>query len=180
HGAGATFFVTEPACREFPHALEELRRSGQQLEAHGRWHTQALLLWPWREWQQIAWHPRPASDPDPHFYRPPYGGHSPLTRLFARLLRRQVVLWDSESRDWTAPKWTSETAAELARQTLERTRPGSVILLHDGPGVTPELLRPLLEGLAQRGWQAVRLSELPPQRIGLRDGLRRVWQSYGG
>lgn len=177
-GAGATFFVTEPACRHFPDALAELRRSGQQIESHGRWHTHALLLLPpWREWQQLAWHPRAAEGTGgaPYLYRPPFGGHSPLTRVFARLLGREVMLWDTEGRDWTALG-----APELARQTLQRTRPGSVILLHDGPAVTPELLERLLQGLGQRGLRAVKLRDLPPQRTGLRDGLRRLRQSYGG
>ncbi|UTA50718.1 hypothetical protein MSS93_13840 [Deinococcus radiodurans] len=58
--------------------------------------------------------------------------------------------------------------------------PGSVVLLHDGPAVTPELLDLLLRGLHERSLRAVRLDELPPQRIGWRAGLGRLRQSYGG
>ncbi|WP_229780552.1 polysaccharide deacetylase family protein [Deinococcus malanensis] len=173
HGARATFFVTAPAVQTHAAQLQALRSAGHQFEAHGRWHIHALLLPPWREWRQVRWHPR-TQEPGPHFYRPPYGGHSPWTRLFARLQGRQIALWDVEGRDWT-----SGDAAGLAGQALARVRPGSVILLHDGPAVTPELLDHLLEGLAARGLQAVTMNELPPQRIGLRAGVRRLLSSYG-
>ncbi|PNY81964.1 polysaccharide deacetylase family protein [Deinococcus koreensis] len=174
HGVKATFFVTEPACRACPDLLRALLDAGHQIEAHGRWHTHALLLPPWREWAQVRWHPR-AQEGGPHLYRPPYGGHSPLTRLLARLTRRQIALWDIEGRDWTG-----QGAATLAGQTLERTRGGSVILLHDGPAVTPALLDALLSGLGARGLRAVTLNELPMRRIGFRQGLGRLRASYGG
>ncbi|WP_369699465.1 polysaccharide deacetylase family protein [Deinococcus sp. YIM 77859] len=174
HGAPATFFVTAPAARRWPEHLAALRAAGHGVEAHGRWHTHALWLSPWREWAQVRWHPR-AAEPGPHLYRPPYGGHSPFTRLLARLARRQVALWDVESRDWTA-----EPAAVLAAQALARTLPGSVLLLHDGPAVTPELLDRLLGGLRARGLTPVLLRDLPPRPIGWRAGLRRWRASYGG
>ncbi|WP_291429752.1 polysaccharide deacetylase family protein [Deinococcus sp.] len=174
HGAPATFFVTAPACRAHPGELRALHAAGHQVEAHGRWHRHALLLPPWQEYAQVAWHPR-AGQRGPHLYRPPYGGHSPLTRLLARRSGRQIALWDVESRDWTA-----QPAAQLAAQTLARTRPGSVILLHDGPQVTPELLSALLTGLRGRGLEPVTLNDLRPRRIGLREGWARLRGSYGG
>jgi len=173
HGAPATFFVTAPAAARWPEHLRAIRAAGHGLEAHGRWHVHALRLSPAREWAQVGWHPR-AAEPGPHLYRPPYGGHSPLTRLLARRARRRVALWDVEGRDWTAAP-----AARLAAELLARVRPGSVVLLHDGPRVTPELLDQLLGGLRERGLTPVRLADLPPRPIGLRGGLRRLRASYG-
>ncbi|THF86347.1 polysaccharide deacetylase family protein [Deinococcus sp. KSM4-11] len=173
HAVKATFFVTAPASERYPALLRALGVAGHQVEAHGRWHRHALLLSPWREWAQVRWHPR-AGGAGPHLYRPPYGGHSPLTRLFARLNRRQIALWDVEGRDWTA-----EQATTLAARTLERTEPGSVILLHDGPGVTPALLDALLTGLRDRGLEAVTLNDLPTRRITFWAGLWRLASSYG-
>ncbi|WP_027459748.1 polysaccharide deacetylase family protein [Deinococcus murrayi] len=173
HAAPATFFVTAPAARRWPRHLAALRAAGHELEAHGRWHVHALLLPPWREWAQVRWHPR-AGEGGPHFYRPPYGGHSPLTRPLTCLAGREVVLWDVEGRDWT-----DGDAARLAAGVLARTRPGSVILLHDGPAVTPALLDRLLAGLRERGLTPVLLRDLPPRRIGWREGWRRLRTSYG-
>ncbi|WP_235910315.1 polysaccharide deacetylase family protein [Deinococcus kurensis] len=173
YGARGTFFVTRPAAQAHPDLLDAIEAAGHTLDAHGIWHRTALTLAPWQEWAQVAWHPRPAR-PGPHLYRPPYGGHSPLTRAFARLSGRQVALWDTEGRDWTA-----EDAQALAAQTLARVRPGSVILLHDGPAVTPALLGALLTGLEARGLEVVPMHELPARRITLREGLTRLRSSYG-
>ncbi|PTA67921.1 polysaccharide deacetylase [Deinococcus arcticus] len=173
HGACATFFVTAPACAAFPAELAAIEAAGHRLEAHGRWHRHALLLLPWQEWAQVRWHPRPGQS-GPLLYRPPYGGHSPWTRLLARAAGRQVALWDVEGRDWTAAD-----PGTLAQQTLARVRPGSVLLLHDGPAVTPALLDGLLAGLRERGLSAVPLHALPPRRIGWWAGWRRLQTSYG-
>ncbi|WP_293913773.1 polysaccharide deacetylase family protein [Deinococcus sp.] len=180
HGAGvsATFFVLEDACQAHPAELQALLASAHQIEAHGKDHRHALRLWPWQEWAQVRWHPRDGAGAAPRLYRPPYGGHSPFTRLLTRLAGRRVALWDVESRDWTAPPGDTAQAQALAQATARQVRPGSVTLLHDGPAVTPELLRALLALLAARGLQPVRLSELPMRRIGLRAGLRRLRTTY--
>ncbi|GGR89895.1 polysaccharide deacetylase family protein [Deinococcus sedimenti] len=173
YGARGTFFVTRPAAQAHPELLDAIEAAGHTLDAHGVWHRHALTLTPWMEWAQVAWHPRPQRV-GLHLYRPPYGGHSPLTRLFARLAGRQVALWDTESRDWTDAE-----PASLAAQTLARVQPGSVILLHDGPAGTPALLDALLRGLQERGLAVVPMHELPPQRIILLGGLKRLRDSYG-
>jgi peptidoglycan/xylan/chitin deacetylase (PgdA/CDA1 family) len=173
HAARATFFVTAPACAAHPEGLQALMDAGHQVEAHGRWHRHALALTPGQEWAQVRWHPR-AGQGRGLLYRPPYGGHSPLTRVLAALAGRQVALWDVEGRDWTpAP------ASGLAASVLAQVRPGSVLLLHDGPAVTPELLERVLVGLRARGLHPVRLAELPPRRISWRQGLGRLRTSFG-
>jgi peptidoglycan/xylan/chitin deacetylase (PgdA/CDA1 family) len=180
YGAQATFFVTESAVRTYPDHLRAIQDAGHQTEAHGRWHRPALLLPPWQEWAQIAWRPPGGG----RLYRPPYGGHSPFTRLLAAVLGRRVTLWDAESRDWTAPGWTPAAGPQapeaLARRTLEQVQAGSVVLLHDGPAVTSALLAHLLAGLDERGLRAVRADALPLRRISLSAGLRRLRRSYGG
>lgn len=172
-GAKATFFVTPDACAAFPAELRAIIATGHQVEAHGLRHRHALSLWPWQEWAQVRWHPR-SGEVGPLLYRPPYGGHSPLTRLLARLAGRQVTLWDVESRDWT-----DQRAEQLLTQVLPQLISGSVILLHDGPAVTPELLKLLLPQLQARQLKAVTLVVLPAQRIGWRLGWRRLRGSYG-
>lgn len=169
-GAGGTFFVLEEACAAYPAEFALLRQSGGQIESHGRWHRHALTLTPVREAAQLAWTPPGGG----RLYRPPYGGHSPLTRWHAARAGKQVALWDAEGRDWL-----DLPARELAQAALRQLRPGSVLLLHDGPAVTPELLRHLLPALAARGWEAVRLDDLPPEPLGWREAWRRLGRSYG-
>ncbi|ULH14506.1 polysaccharide deacetylase family protein [Deinococcus sp. KNUC1210] len=86
----------------------------------------------------------------------------------------RVALWDVESHDWT-----DRDPVHLAQQMLAQLRPGSVLLLHDGPAPTLALLEHLLPALKKRGLEAVVLTEVQPQRIGWAAGmerLKRMWQ----
>ena len=103
----------------------------------------------------------------PAYFRPPFGAETPATKNAVRRAGMRTVLWDVEVADW------SETDAELlATHVLERLRPGSIVLLHDGSDGVPGadrsvLLRALpriLEGIETRGWQAVRVDTLLNER----------------
>ena len=86
----------------------------------------------------------------PTLARPPYGGRSPLNvRVFDRLAKR-VVLWDINSYDWKGAP-----APDVAQRILERARPGSIILMHDGgrpQHETIETVRMLVPELRARGY----------------------------
>jgi peptidoglycan/xylan/chitin deacetylase (PgdA/CDA1 family) len=92
----------------------------------------------------------------PTLVRPPYGGRTPWTvRAFARLAKR-LVLWDVNSFDWRGAP-----AAEVVARVLERTRDGSIILLHearDGGEITVEAVRQLVPALRARGYDLVTVS----------------------
>lgn len=157
HEVTATFFVTRAACQAHPAGLRALLAAGHQVESHGARHRHALTLTPWAEWAQLRWRPTPAS----RLYRPPYGGHSPFTRLLARLAGQGVTLWDVESRDWL-----TRDPAELARHSLAAVRGGSVVLLHDGPARTLPLLEALIPALTAQGYRPVPLRELELRPLG--------------
>ena len=170
--ARATFFLTGERAQRDPGALEAMRAAGHQLESHGLSHRHALTLTPWGEARELGWHPEPQREG--RLYRPPYGGHSPFTRLLARRAGVSVSLWSLESRDW----W-ERGGTWLAGELLARLRPGAVVLLHDGPPRTLELLAALLPELERRGWQAVTLAELGQRPIGWRAGWRRLLEMWG-
>ena len=76
-------------------------------------------------------------------------------RAFARLAKR-LVLWDVNSYDWKG-----KPAAQVVERVLERTRPGSIILMHearDGGEETIEAVRLLIPALRARGYELVTVS----------------------
>lgn len=174
--ARATFFLTGERAEADPAAVQAMQRGGHQLESHGYRHRHALTLTPRQERGQLGWHPEPGRAG--RLYRPPWGGHSPLTRLLARRAGVQVALWTHESRDWLPVE-----GATLARDLLPTLRSGAVVLLHDGPDAgrsarTLDLLEVLLPALSASGLQPVTLAELGPRPIGWRAGwarLRAMW-----
>lgn len=166
HGAKATFFLTGQQAERYPQQVEQLRQEGHQLEAHGYWHRPAWRMAPWTEWVHIA---RSSG----RLYRPPWGLHSPFTRAFAALQGKQIALWDTESRDWL-----EESPAEITARLIFYTKPGSVLLFHDGPERTLQVLEHLLPRLNELGYQAVSLNQLDLRPLGPRGGILRALQGF--
>ncbi|WP_337870242.1 polysaccharide deacetylase family protein [Meiothermus sp.] len=164
--ANATFFLTGQRAEQRPELVEKIRQAGHQIEAHGYWHRPAILMAPWTEWVQIRKSPG-------KLYRPPWGIHSPFTHLFARLHGKQIALWDVESQDWL-----NRHAEQLVHRMMFYVKGGSVLLLHDGPKLTLEVLEILLPRLVENGYQMVRMDELDLKPLGPRQGLIRVNQGH--
>lgn len=86
----------------------------------------------------------------PTLFRPPGGTHSPLVLEVARARGHHVVLWSVDPEDWK----TRVTAKQIARRVLRAVRPGSIVLLHDGPGEraqTVKALPAIVRGIRARG-----------------------------
>lgn len=166
YGCKATFFLTGQRALQHPDLVARIASAGHQIEAHGYWHRPAVLMAPWTEWVHIQKSPG-------KLYRPPWGIHSPFTRLFARLQGKQVALWDLESQDWL-----DKPAEQLVERMLFYLKGGSVVLLHDGPVRTLRVLELLLPKLVENGYEAVTLDEMAPKPLGPRQGLIRINQGY--
>ncbi|MFE3068514.1 polysaccharide deacetylase family protein [Streptomyces sp. NPDC059247] len=89
----------------------------------------------------------------PAVFRPPYGARTPET--LGELLRGgpALALWDVDSWDWARPG-----PEKIARTVLDHTRPGSLILMHDGGGDRRQSVAALpavIEGLLERNLRFV-------------------------
>ncbi len=91
-------------------------------------------------------------------FRPPYGDHPPGLVGLARRAGVTPVLWDVAPGD-PSPQ---ETAADIERDVLRRTRGGSIIVLHvNGRGVgTAAAVPKLIAQLRERGFRFVTVAEL--------------------
>ncbi|WP_299432706.1 polysaccharide deacetylase family protein [uncultured Meiothermus sp.] len=166
HGCKATFFLTGQNARQHPELVDKIRQAGHQVEAHGFWHRPAVWMAPWTEWVHILRSPG-------RLYRPPWGIHSPFTRLFARLQGKQVALWDLESQDWL-----DKPAEQLTERIMFYLKGGSVVLLHDGPVRTLRVLELLLPKLLENGFRPVTMDALALKPLGPRQALMRINQGY--
>jgi len=92
-------------------------------------------------------------------FRPPYGSGSNETfRWLHRSGAFKVVFWDVDTNDWAMPG-----AASIADAVVTRTRPGSIVLMHDGGGdrsQTAAALPAAIEGLLERDYRFVRVDEI--------------------
>ncbi|KZB79253.1 polysaccharide deacetylase family protein [Amycolatopsis regifaucium] len=94
----------------------------------------------------------------PAFFRPPYGSRTPEVLRSLTNLGTRLALWDVDTEDWAM-----RGPDVIARTVLRRTKPGSIVLMHDGGGdrsQTVTALPSVIEGLLARGLEFVRVEDL--------------------
>jgi len=99
-----------------------------------------------------------AAGAGPGLFRPPYGSRSPDVLRWLGERGTPIVLWDVDPSDWARPG-----AALIAGRVLMQTRPGTIILMHDGGGdraPTVAALPLVIEGLLDRGFRFTRADAL--------------------
>jgi peptidoglycan-N-acetylglucosamine deacetylase len=98
----------------------------------------------------------------PCLFRPPYGLIDSKVEAAARATRLQMVLWDVDSHDDKHPG-----APAIRARVLALTRPGSIVLMHDG-GHHPQTVKALpavIRGLRARGFHFTTITALTGGRF---------------
>jgi peptidoglycan/xylan/chitin deacetylase (PgdA/CDA1 family) len=163
YDARATFFVTGREVAAHPDAARQIVADGHELGNHSYSHPRLVLKTPARirdEVERTDAAIRRAGYEGPIHFRPPYG--KKLVGLPLHLARtgRTTVMWDVEPESYPA---VAEDAGRIAAHVLERVRPGSIVLLHvmyDSRAASRAALPLILDGLRQRGYRPVTVSEL--------------------
>lgn len=91
----------------------------------------------------------------PAWFRAPYGL---LRKNQAELVHSRgmrVAMWTVDTKDWSEPGEEQILAA-----VFRDPKPGAIILCHDNHAQTANAVGPMLDGLLQRGFTPVTLSEL--------------------
>ena len=164
HGVKATFFTVGKALDARPDITKALYEDGQLLGNHSYHHD----YWRWLDprYPELARTQNAfqrAIGVCPGFFRPPHGQRTPFMSWLVGRRDMAMVTWDVSAADWS-----SHDGQQVAADILERTKPGSIILLHDGIDGTVHADRSviltalplIIEGLQARGLQPVRLDQL--------------------
>ncbi|NUS03402.1 MAG: polysaccharide deacetylase family protein [Nonomuraea sp.] len=164
HHAHATFFVVGQNVAAYPEVLRQAVAAGHEIGNHTWSHPDLTTLTRAAIRSQLARTDHAveaAAGIVPDLVRPPYGAWDKRVR---RLERRPLVLWSVDTLDWRY-----RDTARVARVSLKRVRPGSVILFHDIHPTTVKALPRVLKGLTARGYHCVTVGELfggtPPKLV---------------
>lgn len=165
-GVKATFFVIGENAMQFPDTVRREVAEGMEIGNHTYNHGSVVrakgrtIEWEIDETQATL---RRIAGVEPKWFRPPHGFRDP--RLFSRTRHNDLVVaeWSNMPRDWTCPG-----ADAIVERTLEKLKPGDIILLHDGDSVyvggdrsqTVAALPRIIDGIQARGLRCVTLSEL--------------------
>jgi peptidoglycan/xylan/chitin deacetylase (PgdA/CDA1 family) len=94
----------------------------------------------------------------PCLFRPPGGAVDSSVIATAGSLGLKTITWDVDPRDWSLPG-----TSEIYSNIVANTRPGSIVLMHDGGGPRDETLAALpqiIDMLRARGYSFETVSEL--------------------
>ncbi len=157
----ATFFMLGQQAKRYPLIVKDIAQQGSDLGTHS-WDHRDLSKAPV---SAISWEIRSAEDQVqkitgqlPRWFRPPYGAVSSAVYGQASDAKVNLVLWDVDPQDWRRPP-----PAVIADRVVNGSRPGDVVLMHDGGGDrknTVAALPLVIQRLRALGYQFVTMDQL--------------------
>lgn len=161
----ATFFMLGVQIKRNPGLAAQVRDDGHFIGSHTLGHRLLTVETPKEVRRQIwggrRWVERITGAPAV-WMRPPYGAMDAASWKQARRLKTRVAIWDVDSDDWSKPG-----VGRIVGNVIRATKPGSVILMHDGGGdrrQTVAALPYIIRGLKARGYRFATVDEIAMMR----------------
>ena len=158
--AKATFFMLGQQVASYPSYARRVLALGHEIGNHSYDHD---LLPSGSNIRRATRRIRQATAFRPCTFRPPYGAVSSSLKRSVRDNRMKIISWDVDTSDWKLPG-----PGAIASSVIHRSRPGSIVLMHDGGGPrsgTVDALATAIAGLRDRGYKLVTVSELLGNRM---------------
>lgn len=163
--AKATFFMLGKNIEQYPQIAARIVALGHEVGEHSYEHTHPWTSGPIRSLRDLLRGGRMVApyrcSERPALFRPPYGKLNFVTLLYTLVLRRRLVFWNVNPRDYE-----QDCPETVVRHVKERIAPGTVILLHDGRrdpsrscDATVLALNAILKEIANRGLATVTVGE---------------------
>jgi len=158
-GVKATFFVLGECVEANPDVLKRAAAEGHEIGNHSWDHksfTKAGGSGVASEVNQTNAVIETATGKKPVLVRPPGGAtNSTITRRLNTEFGLKVIMWDVDPLDWRF-----RTSARVTSEILKNTKAGSIILSHDIHATTIDAMPATIDGLLEKGFQFVTVSEL--------------------
>lgn len=129
----ATFFVVGEKAAHYPDLVRAIYDAGHQIGLHSQYHRYAWFISPWatwREWEECTSTVERIIGQTVKLVRPPWGTFNLVTWYWMKIRKKQAVLWTAEGHDWQARR----KPEQIIESILERTREGTIVVLHDDGG----------------------------------------------
>ncbi|MFM7079087.1 MAG: polysaccharide deacetylase family protein [Bacteroidota bacterium] len=152
HHAKATFFLLGRNAERYPELVQRIIDEGHAIGNHGHSH---LSGWTSSFSSYLADVKAAEKSISSKMFRPPYGHITwPQYRRLSKTFK--VVMWDVMSYDFHP----GLDADQCMTNVLQNTRPGSIIVFHDNPKASKNMLIALpkcLKEFEKKGWQSCAL-----------------------
>jgi peptidoglycan-N-acetylglucosamine deacetylase len=161
----ATFFLIGRDIAAHPDLAHDIATAGHEIGNHSFSHDRMIGVtpaWVADEVEATDALIRASGYPGEILFRPPNGKKLFALPHYLAEHHRTTITWDVEPDSAGTP-----AAATVVSDTLGQVRPGSIVLLHAmyaGREQTRQAIAPILDGLKQRGYRFVTVSQLLAMR----------------
>jgi len=155
-----TFFVTGEWVNKYPDDVKAIVAAGHDLGNHSENHKQMSRLSKEQcidEIMKVHSRVKELTDIDMKLFRPPFGDYNNMLVGTARECGYYAIQWDVDSLDWKDYGVDSIISKTVNHKKLSN---GSIILMHNGAKYTPEALEAVINGLKDKGYDLVPISQL--------------------
>lgn len=158
HNIRATFFVVGEWVEKYPESVKQLSDAGHEVMNHSSTHpymTQLSTDKMIEEVQNCNAKIEKITGKCPTLFRPPYGDYNDTVVSTMRSIGMYTIQWDVDSLDWKDP-----APSEIVSRVVNNAQNGSIILFHNAATNTPEALPDVIDGLIEKGFSFLPVSEL--------------------
>lgn len=156
----ATFFMTGGWIESYPDDVKAIKEAGHDLGNHSENHKNMSqlsesdntdeIMKPHNKVKELTGY-------DMFLFRPPYGDYDNEVISTTLSLKYYPIQWSVDSLDWKDYGADSIVSTVLNHKALTN---GAIILMHNGAKYTKDALPRVIEGLINKGYTIVPISEL--------------------
>ena len=156
----ATFFMTGGWVEKYPDDVKKICEAGHDLGNHSENHKNMSQLADadcQSELLKVHEKVKELTGVEMELFRPPYGDYDNEVIKNATACGYYTIQWDCDSLDWKNYGVDNIIKTVVEHKNLQN---GSIILMHNGAKYTAEALPKVIEGLKEKGYEIVPISEL--------------------
>lgn len=160
HNIKSTFFVTGKWADTYPKAVKRIALEGHDIGNHSEHHKDMSNLSTSEctdEIMSLHTKIKELTGSEMHLFRPPYGDYNDTLIATATSCGYYPIKWNVDSLDWKNYGKDNIISTVLNNKNLKN---GSIILCHSGTKYTAKALEKIIEGLQEKGYTIVPVSEI--------------------
>lgn len=154
----STFFLVGDWVEKYPESVKEIADRGHNIGNHSDTHPYMTKLSTSDMTGQIQScneKIEKITGKKTTLFRAPYGDYNNDVVKSVNGCGMYCVQWDVDSLDWKDP-----TPEQITKNVVDKIQDGSIILMHNGATNTPEALPMVIEGILEKGYEIVPISQI--------------------
>lgn len=158
YNATATFFLVGFWVDKYPEMVKKIDEAGMEIGTHSNTHPDMAKISEQTVRQELETSISKITsliNKDIKVFRPPYGSYNNTLLTICEEMNLKAIQWDVDSLDWKGL-----TAGEVTNRVMQKTKNGSIILMHNNADHVVDSARLTLDWLTKSGYKVTSVGEL--------------------